>query len=272
MKKSGSIIGLLVIVGSLVAVYLFFNKNLPPIFEQLIKDISQVFSGVSTYQLLAEIFIPVALFVLGVILENKYQIVNNITQKINLVFKQSVKDSVQSVSSQTSGRDSINALSSTVIKAPFIGPQNITYSPAPAVPKLASAEDALKPPGSSVSSQYHGRNTDYIIDCFERHSKKIKPPDSFKDNLVKAHKDLIEYQNADVSAASYFNIFKDVIGNLADQKVFCDRDGVSVAIAEVSNSFNKLEVFVSKSNKQISELNSLILTFERNVVALLAYI
>ena len=43
-------------------------------------------------------------------------------------------------------------------------------------------------------------------------------------------------------------------------------------MAEVSNSFNKLEIFVSKSNKQISELNSLIITFERNVVTLLAYI
>jgi len=237
-----------------------------------VNTIGQIFSGVSDYQLLADIFIPIALFVLGVILENKYQIVNNITQKINLVFKQSVKDSVQNVSNQKSGRDSINAPNSTLFKGPLIGPQNITYSPGAAIPKVASAEDALMPPGPSVDSQYHGTNTDYIIDCFEKHSKKIKPPDSFKGNLVKAHKDLTEYQNADVSSASYFNVFKEVIENLADQKVFCDRDGVSVAMAEVSNSFNKLEIFVSKSNKQISELNSLIITFERNVVTLLAYI
>src|SRR3989344_3657391 len=157
-----------------------------------VNTIGQIFSGVSDYQLLADIFIPIALFVLGVILENKYQIVNNITQKINLVFKQSVKDSVQNVSNQKSGRDSINAPNSTLFKGPLIGPQNITYSPGAAIPKVASAEDALMPPGPSVDSQYHGTNTDYIIDCFEKHSKKIKPPDSFKGNLVKAHKDLTE--------------------------------------------------------------------------------
>lgn len=237
-----------------------------------VNTIKQIFSGVSDYQLLADIFIPVALFILGVILENKYQIVNNVTQKINLVFKQSVKDSVQNVSSQTSGRDSINAPSSTLIKAPLIGSQNITYSPVTSTPKIASTEEALQPPDSSTDSQYHGTNTDYIIDCFEKHSEKIKPLDSFKDNLIKVHKDLNAYQNADVSSASYFNVFKDVIENLTDKDTFCDMEEVSVEIAKVSNSFSNLRSFLSKSNKRISELTSLIAIFERNVVTLLAYI
>lgn len=239
--------------------------------DQLKDSAVLMFSGVSNYQLLEGIIVPVVLFFLGIFLENKYQIVNHITQKIN-IFEQSGKDNLQNASSQKSGHDSINAPVITSINAPLIGSQSITYTPGSATPMVASAEDALKPPESSADSQYHGSNTDYIIECFERHSKKINPPDSFKDNLVKAHKDLIAYQNADVSSASYFNVFKDVIEKLADKKVFCDRDGVSLAMAEVSGSFNALEAFVSKSNKQIVELDSLIITFERNVVILLAYI
>lgn len=239
---------------------------------ELINDLKNMFFGVDTYQLLVDIFIPVATFILGIFLENKYHLTNKLTQKIDLKIKQSGKNNVQNISKQQSGRDSINAPSSTSIKGPLIGSQHVAYTPPATIPNIAEAEDALKPPEPLLDTQYHGTNTDYIIDCFEKHSKKFNPNSTFKDDLVKAHKDLNTYKNADVSSAQYFNVFKDVIENLTNKRMYCKRQGVEVSMDKVSNTFGKLEEFVSKPNKQVSELNTLIETFEQNVVMLFAYI
>lgn len=233
---------------------------------EFVNNLKNIFTGVAAYQILVDILIPVATFIFGIFLEHKYHISNTITQKINLKFKQSGKSNIQNISKQESGRDSINAPSSTSIKGPLIGPQYV------AMPNTAEAEDALKPPEPLPDTQYHGTNTDYIIDCFEKHSKKLKPTNTFKDDLVKVHKDLNMYKNADVSSAQYFNVFKDVKENLTNKKMYCGGQGVEVAIAKVSNTFGMLEEFVSKPNKQVSELSSLIVTFEQNVVTLFAYI
>jgi len=237
---------------------------------ELINNLKNIFSGVSIYQLLVDIFIPIATFVLGIFLEYKYHITNTITQKIDLKFRQSGKNNIQGISKQKSGRDSINSLSSTSIKGPLIGQQNIY--PSAITPNVARAEDALKPPEPLTDTEYRGTNTDYIIDCFEKHSKKFKITSTFKDDLVKVHNDMNAYKNVDASSSGYFNIFKDAIENVINKKMFCDRDGADLAIVNVSNTFDKLEKLMSKPSKRMSELEAIIETFERNIVRLLAYI
>jgi len=237
-----------------------------------INNLKDLFNEVTMYQILVDILIPVGTFILGIFIEHKFYTINTIIQKINLRFKQSGENNVQSLSKQESGHDSINAPSSTSIKGPFIGIQRVAYTPSPTIPNIADAGDALKPPEPLLDAQYHGTNTDYIIDCIEKHSKKFKPTNTFKDDLVKAHKDLNMYKNADVSSAQYFNVFKVAIDNLTNKKMYCKRQGVEVTIVDVSNTFGELEEFLSKPKKQVSELISIIDTFEQKIVSLLAYI
>ena len=47
---------------------------------------------------------------------------------------------------------------------------------------------------------------------------------------------------------------------------------MEVTIVDVSNTFGELEEFLSKPKKQVSELISIIDTFEQKIVSLLAYI
>ncbi|OQA83419.1 MAG: hypothetical protein BWY29_00276 [Microgenomates group bacterium ADurb.Bin238] len=234
----------------------------------VINNLKNIFVGVSVYQILEGVALPIILFILGIFIEHKYQITNNIFNKFNLKLKQSGENNAQSLSKQESGRDSINTSSSTSIKGPFFGQQNIYSS----TPTVAQAEDALKPPEPLLDTEYNGTNTDYIINCFEKHSKKLGVTSTFKDDLIEVHKDLNTYKNVDVSSARYFSVFKDVMENLTKSEIFCEREGADLAIAEVNNTFDKLEKLMSKPNKKLSDLETLIETFERNIVRLLAYI
>ena len=239
---------------------------------ELINNLKNIFTGVTTYQLLEGIVLPTIFFIIsGIFVEHKYQITNRITKRLNLKPKQTGESNAQVISSQESGRDSINTASSTSIKGPLIGKQINNYQPS-MTPTIAQPEDALKPPESLPGTEYHRSNTDYIIALFEKHSKKLKIASTFNDNLVKVHKDMEAYKNVDASSAEYFNIFKDVIDNLTNKQVFCDREGVDLQIASVKNTFGSLETLMSKQNKRMGELEDLIKTFERNVIALLAYI
>lgn len=269
MKKNWVIIGVLILILLLVAA-VFFILPLST-FEPFIYSISQVFSGVSSYQILVDIIFPVITFAIGILVE-KYKIYSFIVHNINCVFKNSVKIGNQGETNQQPGRDAINAQKSTVVNGQQILKQYNYYSPDPAVPTVASAEDALLPPESSIESKYKGTNTDYIIECFEKHNKKIKCSNSFKDDLVRIHKDLNTFHNDDVSSASYFSLFKNVIENLTNRKIYPDRKAVNGALTAVISSFDKLEKFVLKRNKRTGELSSLISVFEEDVVHLLAFI
>lgn len=237
---------------------------------EISNTISNIFSGVSSYQLLVDIVIPISSVILGVILEHKYKIIDKVKEKIQFISNQSGKGNVQSTTQQKSGRDSVSATISTPIKGPVIGDQHIY--PTATVPTVAENKDALVAPEPLVQKQYQGTNTDHIIDCFEKYSDKFKIPETFKNDFTKVHKDLNTYKNTDTSSSEYFRIFKDIVKNLTNKKLFCERDGVDIAIVNVKNTFNKLEKLMVKQNKKFNDLEILIEDFEKNIVTLFAYI